>query len=490
MNDYSISNTHHHRQFECDTPSEWEGTLKKSNNEVTELRKGEEGANSNNLSSRSIDKDKDYKTEKALMSLEIVFENLVKNVELVKVLLSQLCDLVSLEAPAYPRTELRRLKPPNLKNVNGENCDTSRIHHPREDEGGENIEEERTLNDNKVLDSEKEEVANSDHFCRRSTDKKYEIEKKLVSFKIVLKNLVRNIELARARHTQICELVNLRTPAMGLASKLKGKEPPYLEEINDCSISNIHNLRRDEYDAVEWEGTLNESNNEISELGRDEEGPSSDNLNCRSIDKDKNYEIEKNLMSLHIVLENLMKNVDLVKVRLSQLCDLANIEMPKNGENCEDECGEPIEKERPLNERDNKPLDLGKEEEGAISNYLKRRSIDKDYEIEKKLVSFKIVLKNLVTNVELAKARHLQICELVNLRTPVMGSTNILRGLEPPQFEEINDIHDLHRDECEALTENCFASKTHHLRKDEYSEPIEEEGTLNESDNKVFELEK
>lgn len=78
-------------------------------------------------------------------------------------------------------------------------------------------------------------------------------------------------------------------------------------------------------------------------------------------------------------------------------------------------CSEPIEREETLNEFDNKVIELGKEEEASIDNFI-CNSIDKNHEIEVTLTSLHLVLAKLEKTVKQVKERYTRLCELTNLQ--------------------------------------------------------------------------
>ena len=186
--------TDHVNKDECDEHIEWEG-------------------HSDDLSNRSIEKDKDFEIERNLVSLQIILGNLVRNMELVKTSHSQLCELVNLETPDIePTSKVMGLESRNSKML-GENCCARNVHYLRENKYLQTIEEEGPLNendDNSLELEETEEGANNDDLSSGSTDKDYKIDKILQNLKIVLEDLEINVELVQARHSQICELVNLK----------------------------------------------------------------------------------------------------------------------------------------------------------------------------------------------------------------------------------------------------------------------------------------
>lgn len=111
---------------------------------------------------------------------------------------------------------LRRLELFKLEKMNGQNRSVNNIHQPRYvkmSECGEYIEREKNLKDFdcKVIELGKEEEGeNVENFICKSIDKDYEIEGTLVSMDIILRNLTKNVELMKERHTRLCELTNLQ----------------------------------------------------------------------------------------------------------------------------------------------------------------------------------------------------------------------------------------------------------------------------------------
>lgn len=113
---------------------------------------------------------------------------------------------------------------------------------------------------------------------------------------------------------------------------------------NNPDVSNIHHpryIKEGKCGDIKREETLNEelnnkvikldeekgetSDNKVINLDKKEEEEDTENLICQSVDKD--FLIEKNLVSLTIILGNLQDDLARAKERCTRLCRLTNLQM-------------------------------------------------------------------------------------------------------------------------------------------------------------------